>query len=132
MIAAKLTRFYAGPFVTLGLLKINNEHKPIFTLERAWQDNKNDVSCIPTGCYKVVPFSSLEHPNVFKLLEVPDRDGVLIHVGNYTSNTKGCILVGLGVNGVTPMVSNSDEAMMFLRSLIGNDTFTLTIEDYHE
>lgn len=29
-----------------------------------------------------------------RLLKVPGRDGILIHIGNYPKDTKGCVLVG--------------------------------------
>jgi hypothetical protein len=67
----------------------------LYTLELAWNDNKKRVSCIPKGVYKVVPRSSPKYKNHFHVTNVPNRDFILIHQGNYHTQILGCILVGL-------------------------------------
>lgn len=69
--------------------------KTFTTLERPWKNNQSNLSCIPKGVYKVVRHNSSEFPNTWRLLSVPNREGILIHVGNYPQDTKGCILIGL-------------------------------------
>ena len=53
MITAKLIRYYSDLKVTLGILKLNVAHDPIYTLELPWRENKTNLSCIPLGTYKV-------------------------------------------------------------------------------
>lgn len=52
-------------------------------------------TCIPFGTYKVVvnmsPKFKRELP---RLLDVPSFEGILIHRGNTTKDSAGCILVG--------------------------------------
>ena len=115
----KLFRYFQNPLCTLGILVINKDHPPIFVLELPWRKNETDVSCIPTGTYGIKPFNSSIHKECYKLLNVPERTDVLIHIGNYLKDTKGCILPGLGVNTSIPMTQNSTRAMDIIRDQVG-------------
>ena len=66
---------------------------------------KPGITAIPNGTYKVT--LNVKSPKYAKraaykrclgylprLLNVPDFDGVLIHIGNTAADTEGCILVG--------------------------------------
>lgn len=64
------------------------------TLELPFVMNAPFISCIPKGIYEVVPRNSLKYKNHYHILGVPDRDFILIHVGNFNHQTEGCILVG--------------------------------------
>ncbi len=55
-----------------------------------------------------------------RLVGVPGRDGVLIHIGNYTSNTDGCILVGTYRNTSTGTVSNSVTAFWQMYDILAD------------
>lgn len=106
--------------VTLG--RIIDEQGAIicYTLEQPWRENKINISCIPTGVYKCKSFSGRIFKNVWELLDVDNRDGILIHNGNYAINTKGCILVGnkyteyMGV----PMVNDSVNTLNRMREFM--------------
>jgi hypothetical protein len=61
--------------------------------------NQHNVSCIPEGTYDTIKIDHPEKGPCFRVLNVPGRDGILIHKGNYSSvigksDTKGCILPG--------------------------------------
>jgi hypothetical protein len=87
--------------------------KPSFvTLEDAWKDNAKQVSCIPTGTYKIVRHKSPRFGKTYKVLDVPDRSEILIHAGNTHEDTQGCILVGLmfGVLGAQTAILSSRTA----------------------
>lgn len=129
MTTAKLIRYHFGLRATLGILKLNVAHSPIYTLELPWRENAADISCIPVGSYKVTPYSSEKFPNVYQINNVPGRDSILLHVGNSPTDTHGCVLLGKGVSPTTPMISNSKEALELLRSLVGNGEFTLAVEN---
>ena len=64
------------------------------TLELPYRDNKQEISSIPTGKYRVEKRISVKYGSHFHVLGVSGRTLILIHVGNYHINTKGCILVG--------------------------------------
>jgi len=96
---------------TYGVLLIDG--KPSFvTLEDAWKDNAKQVSCIPTGTYKIVRHKSPRFGKTYKVLDVPDRSEILIHAGNTHEDTQGCILVGLmfGVLGAQSAILSSRTA----------------------
>jgi len=65
-----------------------------YTLELAWLENKFRISCIPVGIYTVITRTSAKYGKHFHILNVPNRDYILIHHGNYYSDILGCILVG--------------------------------------
>jgi len=69
------------------------------TLELPYVHNDQNISCIKSGTYDVVKITSAKEGNCFQILNVPGREGILIHRGNYASgqqvDTKGCILVGM-------------------------------------
>jgi hypothetical protein len=68
------------------------------TLELPDLGNQRFHSCIPEGIYQIEKVTN-SHGNCFSVKDVPGRDGVLIHIGNYASgkkvDTEGCILPGL-------------------------------------
>lgn len=126
----QLVRFFQNNVATLGVIKVNDLHLPIFTLELPWRDNKDDISCIPVGQYKIIPHHSAKYPDTFEIVGVPGRDAILIHIGNYPRDTKGCVLVGMGILPDQPMINNSGTALKYLHSLIDgkeNDLEIITI-----
>ena len=81
---------------TLGKLYLNGEFYG-HTLELAWKDNQKRVSCIPKGGYEVKKRHTEKSKYKYEhlhILDVPDRELILMHIGNYPKNSKGCILVG--------------------------------------
>jgi len=86
------------------------------TLELPYLDNQRNISCIPAGQYKVrlrLPRESATKDYLHLLVEdVTDRSLVLFHVGNKSSDTRGCVLVGIGTE--QDFVKNSRLAMELL------------------
>ena len=67
------------------------------TLELPWKDNEKRVSCIPKGVYEVKKRHTEESKYKYEhlhILDVENRELILMHVGNYPKNSKGCILLG--------------------------------------
>lgn len=87
------------------------------TLELPWKDNQHDISCIPPGTYKIDLETHAKFGKCYRLAGVPDRAGILIHVGNYPSDTKGCII--LGETFITKGVGNSRDAIQRLIRIAG-------------
>lgn len=88
-----LTRIRQTEILTLGVLT-SEFFRPFYTLERPWQDNRPNVSCVPVGSYRCDSFSSPKFGPTFLLRDVPDRDFIEFHWGSYVHDTEGCILLG--------------------------------------
>jgi len=101
MFKLKLIRTSSSDQGTKGLLLINGEFF-CYTLELPWDNNIPNYSCIPPGVYKLQRHMFRGRRRCYHLLNVPNRNWVLIHNGNlagdtrkgYKSNVEGCILVG--------------------------------------
>ena len=81
---------------TLGKLYFDGEFYG-HTLELPWKDNEKRVSCIPKGVYEVKKRQTEESKYKYEhlhILDVENRELILMHVGNYPKNGKGCILLG--------------------------------------
>lgn len=104
-----LNRCYSKSSYVIGKLFIEDDYF-CDTLEPAYEGAH---PCIEAGTYKVTldvkspRFSKGESKDTFykfcdyklpRLLDVPGRDGILIHKGNYPRHTKGCILVGKNIS----------------------------------
>ena len=87
---------------TIGKLYVDSPYVFCNTLEdvdRRLENGGEKVygqTCIPRGTYDVV----IDYSNRFKermphILNVPQFDGIRIHIGNTDKNTEGCILVGV-------------------------------------
>ena len=80
----------------LGKLYLNSEFYG-HTLELAWKENQKRISCIPKGVYEVTKRHTEKSKYKYEhlhILDVPDRELILMHIGNYPKNSKGCILLG--------------------------------------
>ena len=95
-----LTRLKTGPQGTLG--RLDFESIALYTLELPWNDNKNDVSCIPEGKYwGVWSMSPHFHREMYAIIPVKGRAGIRFHSANFAGNNppfhkqlNGCIALG--------------------------------------
>lgn len=89
---------------TIGELAVYQDRsKPIFfcvTMELEEDCNARRDDCIPIGLYDVVRRYSKKYGWHFHILDVPDRDLILIHEANYSSQLLGCIGVGEKVSDI--------------------------------
>jgi len=86
-----------------------------YTLELPWKDNSNNISCIPSGSYNgILRYDKTDGWRI-QLENVPNRTGVQIHMGNYTTQTEGCILVGTDAKVDNCSVLNSSTAFSKLK-----------------
>ena len=106
---------------TIGNLYLNGEWL-CDTLELPYLDNQRSISCIPEGQYKARLRTARESAtrNYLHLLveDVRDRSYILVHIGNFPKDTRGCILVGIGRE--QDRVKNSTLAMDLLMKEILN------------
>jgi len=86
-----------------------------YTLELPWKDNVNNISCIPVGSYNgILRYDKTDGWRI-QLENVPNRTGVQIHMGNYTRQIEGCILVGTDAKVDNCTVLNSSAAYTKLK-----------------
>lgn len=119
--------------------------------ELPWQDNQDNISCVPIGSYLCNYRPDGKHRACYQLVDVDGREAVQIHVGNwcgdiskgYYSDVEGCILVGTGRNRLRPLkakpdgshyafqeaVTDSATAFRELFLFMGPHSFRLNIED---
>lgn len=134
---AILSRIHHEEKQTRGKLEVfNREGKKVFeclTLELPWKDNQRRISCIPTGEYTAVRRTSAKYRNHLHISNVPNRDLILIHHGNFHTDILGCILVGSRFSDINKDgfmdVLNSKTTMSALMSTAPNG-FTLTIRNH--
>ena len=109
---------------TLG--KLSFDDFDCYTLERPWRDNEVNVSAIPDGTYTAKRRHSEKYGHHWILEDVPGRSLILIHIGNYPKDSKGCILVGTYAGDGRPAVWQSRVTMNKLRVLLP-DEFEIVI-----
>lgn len=102
----------------------------VITLERPWNNNQDDISCIPIGSYICNRIQSPKFGETFEVLNVLNRDHILFHKGNIITNTKGCILVAEAFNDIDTVsgVTESEHGFNeFMKKLKGLNQFNLNI-----
>lgn len=93
----EITRLEQTDKGTLGVILVDGR-VVCYSLELPWEDNKQNVSCIPTGEYQcVLEYSNRYGRDLFELKGVDGRSEVKFHVGNFLRDIKGCILTGTDV-----------------------------------
>jgi hypothetical protein len=106
----ELIRFGSFKDRTVGRLTYNDEH--FYTVEKPWADNKPNVSCIPTGYYKLVRVDSPKFgENTWEIADVTGRSHILIHVANTSVDVIVCIGLGMGLFPQLQGVSSSRTAI---------------------
>ena len=93
-----LTRLKDDGIETLGRIDVYDELTRIWsckTVELPWRGNQRNISCIPSGTYRVKwCWSNRFKKNLFLIESVVGRSGIRIHVANFVSQLAGCIAIG--------------------------------------
>jgi len=93
----KINRINNNDIQSLGCMSVveNDKVLKVFnSLELPYKDNQRRISCIPCGTYTVKIRHSDKFGKHFHILDVPNRDYILIHAGNFHTDILGCILIG--------------------------------------
>lgn len=131
-----LVRLARNEKQTLGQGVIFSEaYEPLLdfcTLELGWKNNQRRVSCIPSGAYTVKKRYSKKYAWHLHVQDVPGRDWILIHHGNFYTDILGCILPGadhvdINADGLKD-VTSSKRTMKRIMALVP-DEFKLQIID---
>ena len=100
------------------------------TLERPWLENEIDKSCIPSGMYMCKRFTSPKFGETFSIIDVPERKDIEFHIGNFITDTTGCIILGEQfepINGIPAVRSSGIAFDEFIGKLKWEDKFILYI-----
>jgi len=120
-----LTRTESNSKGTIGRLTIQGA--TFATLEPPQRTQK--PRAIPSGTYEIkAHVDPLTGRTVLRLLSVPGFSGVKLEVGNYPSNTRGCILIGMKHEG-TSLLESRKAYSLLIRELAGSDYIVLEILD---
>lgn len=92
-------------FQTLGELRVFDMDftqigKVLTTVEPAWQQNRQNISCGPNGKFELVKRWSERYGNHFHVIDIYGRSLMLFHVGNFQKDTDGCVLPGFGFTDI--------------------------------
>ena len=115
---------------TIGRLYIDEEEY-CFTLENPYLGNNRNVSCIPTGVYRwrkrldAQSKYKYEHLHIYN---VPNRNWILVHIGNFPQDTLGCILPGR-TKGEDAVLSSKPAFDGLMHRLKGVDEGLIKISD---
>ena len=131
-----IDRYTQDTTQTLGICSVLKEDIPVFagiSLERGWQDNKRNVSCIPEGTYKVVlEYSPKFETMLWEIKGVPDRSECKFHAANYWQQLNGCVALGKAVgllnrDSYYDVLSSGDTMALFHQALHGFTEATLVV-----
>lgn len=95
-----IERFGYTPMGTFGRARYQDFQA--YSVERPWENNQPFISCIPVGVYKIRPTmyyggdgpgGKKDYP-AYKILSVPNRTHIKIHIANTMDDLFGCIAFG--------------------------------------
>ena len=102
MYKVKINRINQKEVYTIGSLDLYDSDGWLLfscvSLERGWNDNKQNESCVPLGSYKCVKeYSDRFKKDLWELKDVSNRSECKFHSANYWHELNGCIALGLQV-----------------------------------
>lgn len=112
-------------------------------LELPWRNNKRNISCIPEGKYRAVPYTSTKLGRCYHIQDVENRTWILTHSGNlagdrnlgWQTHSWGCLLLGQSFGRIKNKYGNFQKAVLNSRytlnlfiSYMLNQPFVLDIE----
>jgi len=104
-----IQRQHAGKDCSSG--QISLEGKIVaYTLERPWDGNIPLISSIPTGRYHGYVRKNTKDRWRIELTDVPNRENVQLHVGNFLADGLGCILLGSNLKSDLCTLTDSKSA----------------------
>jgi uncharacterized protein DUF5675 len=146
----KVERLFSSPDGTIGVLFLGDKAQ-CFTLEDEFHPVKvPGETRIPAGCYQLrlralgesphfdtayaTVFGSGFHRGMVEIMAVPGFSNVLIHTGNKSADTRGCLLVGETANSCAIDLAGSRDAyrplyQKLFAALSGGGAVSITLTD---
>jgi hypothetical protein len=131
----ELTRFPSADVCIVGVLTVFDKNNiPLFScssLELRDLGNQKNISCIPLGVYNCSYELHKKFGVCFRIHSVAGRSGILIHVGNFLHEIRGCILVGSDASqqfNSRGYIVNSSRVTITRLSKLLPDNFSLIIK----
>lgn len=83
----------------LGNVLVYNKHRSLVynahCLERGWNNNERNLSCVPEGVYTLkLEYSPKFDTHLWEAYGIPDRGECKFHSANYWYELNGCFSVG--------------------------------------
>lgn len=127
-----LTHTEKGERGTNGELTHEGRHV-CYTIERPWLGNQRRISRIPSGTYQLKKRVSEKFGQHLILLNVPDRDLILLHPANDAiRDLNGCIAPVTALTGIGRGVNSRNACEKLFKlvfpALEAGETVTLTIK----
>lgn len=118
---------------TFGILSVQ---KRVFcvTLEPPDLLNLRSKSSIPAQQYICKRYSSEKYPDTFQVMDVPDRNKVLLHAGNDIRDTEGCIILAQHfgkLQGNRAVLNSGMTLKNFMKLMSNYKEFHLTIVEHY-
>ncbi len=128
---AELIRLEKSNEGTFGVLRLDGQVFCV-TLEPPDEDNAVNISCIPQGEYVCRRVDSPRYGATFEIDGVPGRTHILLHPGNVSGDTRGCVLLGrhFGLLRGDRAVLNSGRTFAdFMKRSNGAEVFPFTVNE---
>lgn len=130
-----INRLVEDSIETLGAFYFYDKEEELFAcvvLELPDRQNQNSISRICGGEYLCKKRWSEKYGWHFHVTDVEERELILIHFGNYYTNTRGCILFGelfadINKDGIKDITSSKNTIEKFMS--IAPNEWKLTIND---
>lgn len=100
-----LHRYNSTKTQSIGSVSVlDSKGKTIFScksLERGWNNNERNVSCVPKGRFTIkLEWSNRFKSRLWELKNVPNRSECKFHSANYWNQLNGCVALGLELKDI--------------------------------
>ena len=117
---------------TLGVLYVDGL-AVCYTIELPYVNNQRNVSSIPVGTYKAKVVKG--HPRLgdcIEILNVPNRQGIFIHVANSVKEIRGCIAPNLHLTSFITGAESKEAMKRIFNSMIDDRNIEVQIKTASE
>lgn len=97
-VTVRILRQHSDATCVSGQVSINNKIVA-YSLERRFEGNIPLISSIEPGSYSAFVRHVSDRRWRIELKGVRDRSAIQLHIGNFTADSRGCILIGRTISG---------------------------------